>query len=716
MSEESLYIVLISIHGLIRGHDLELGRDADTGGQTKYVVELARALGEMDHVSKVDLLTQLVNDPDIDKDYSQKIENLSEKARIVRLDTGATGYIRKEELWDYLDYFTDNSLAFLNSQEQAPDILHSHYADAGFVGVRLSNLTGIPLVHTGHSLGRDKRRRLLATGLQSDEIDKIYNMSRRIDAEEEILANAELVITSTHNEIKDQYEIYDYYHPERMTVIPPGIDLEKFHPPQLGEKQPEIAGQIRKFLDEPDKPMILTLSRPDARKNIASLVQAYGESKQLQQLANLVVIAGNRDDIRSMEEGPKSVLTDLLVLLDYYDLYGKVAMPKHHNPDEVPGIYRLAAASGGVFVNPALTEPFGLTLLEAAACGLPLVATENGGPVDIIGNCKNGILVDPLDQKAIGRALRKLLNNNNYWLRCSDNGLKNIPEHYSWRAHAEAYLSRVGPLQSKRDLLPKVPRVRRPMQQHNRAIFSDIDLNLLGDKAALKEFIKVIREHRKTTTFGIATGRRLDSTLSVLKKNNLPVPDILITSLGTEIYYAPQLTPSSNWGNHIDHLWNPKAITRILADLPGLVPQDPQEQSRFKISYHYDPEHPDAPAIDEINSLLRQEEQAVNVIYSFGQYLDIIPIRASKGLALRYISSLWAIPIENILVAGGSGADEDMMRGNTLAVVVANRHEEELSDLAELEKIYFAEKPFAAGILEAIDYYKFFEDNEVVME
>ena len=710
---KSLYIMLISIHGLLRSDQLELGRDADTGGQTRYVVELAKALAALDQVRQLDLLTRRLVDPDVDEDYARPVEPLSENANIIRLDAGPDGYIRKEELWDHLDIFTDNALEWLNSRAQIPDLLHSHYADAGYVGVRLSNLTGIPLVHTGHSLGRDKRRRLLATGLQSGEIDRQYNMSRRINAEEEVLATADLIITSSNNEIKDQYEIYDYYQREKMTVIPPGIDLDKFYPPRLGEKQPAVAANIRKFLDEPDKPMILALSRPDVRKNIIGLVQAYGLSKRLQRLANLVIIVGNRDDIRSMEEGPKSVLTELLVLIDYYDLYGKVSMPKHHSVDEVPAIYRLAAATGGVFVNPALMEPFGLTLLEASACGLPLVATENGGPVDIIGNCNNGILVDPLNPEAIGKALWKLLDKNKFWRRYSTNGLNKIPRHYTWHAHAKNYLTRIEPLLGMRKLLPKSPKVIRPMQLHNRAIFSEIDLNLLGDRSTLKTFVKIILAHRKTTSFGITTGRRLDSALSVLKKNNIPLPDILITSLGTEIYYAPQLTPSVNWANHIDHLWNPKAITRILANLPGLLPQDVQEQSRFKISYLYNPEHPDAPTIDEINSILRREEQTVNVICSFGQFLDITPIRATKGLALRYISSLWAIPLDNILVAGGSGADADIMRGNTLAVVVANRHEEELSDLSDTEGIYFAQKPYAGGILEAIDYYNFFGDDEV---
>jgi sucrose-phosphate synthase len=120
-----------------------------------------------------------------------------------------------------------------------------------------------------------------------------------------------------------------------------------------------------------------------------------------------------------------------------------------------------------------------------------------------------------------------------------------------------------------------------------------------------------------------------------------------------------------------------------------------------------------APSLEEIVTLLRQKELAANVYCSFGQFLDIVPSRASKGQALRYVSQRLDIPLEQILVAGGSGADEDMMRGNTLAVVVANRHHEELSQLVEQERIYFASQPFATGILEAVDHYDFFNACEV---
>ena len=88
-------------------------------------------------------------------------------------------------------------------------------------------------------------------------------------------------------------------------------------------------------------------------------------------------------------------------------------------------------------------------------------------------------------------------------------------------------------------------------------------------------------------------------------------------------------------------------------------------------------------------------------------------MRASKGLALRWYAEQWEIPLDHILVAGGSGADEDMIRGNTLAVLVANRHDEELSDLIDLERVYYAKNPYAAGILDAIEYYDFFKTCKV---
>lgn len=706
-----LYILLISIHGLTRGQDMELGRDADTGGQTKYVVELLRALGERDEVGQADLLTRRIVDPNVSEDYAEATEKLSDSTRIIRIDCGEEGYLPKEALWDSLDNFADNALDYINSQDRLPDIIHSHYADAGYVGTRLSHQLNIPLVHTGHSLGRTKRKRLLASGMKRDVIEQRYNISRRIDAEEDTLGAATRVITSTNQEIIEQYGMYDYYQPDKMRVVPPGTDLDKFFPPQGNEHESAIFSDISRFLQDADKPIILALSRPDQRKNINTLVEAYGESEELKQSANLVIIAGNRDEIRDMDSGAQEVLSEIFLSIDAYDLYGKVAYPKHHRPDDVSIIYRLAASSGGVFVNPALTEPFGLTLIEAAASGLPIVATEDGGPIDIIGNCHNGYLIDPLDKQAMSDAILEVLEDKDNWKRLAHNGIKGVREHYSWQAHADKYLKLIKPVVDKSEPLTRMEVKRRPMLYHDRALFTDLDQNLLGNPESLNEFVRVIQENRRCTTFGIATGRRLDSALRVLRKYHIPLPDVLITSLGTEIYYMPNLTRDTAWSYHIDHMWKRRSVLHVLNQLPGLELQQKREQSKYKVSYFYDPAI--APDVNEIVHLLHQYDQSVNVVLAFGQYLDVVPVRSSKGFALRWFAEMWGIPLEHILAAGGSGADEDMMRGNTKSVVVANRHHEELSELADIESIYYADKPFAAGILQAIEHYDFFRDCRV---
>lgn len=704
------YLLLISVHGLIRGTNLELGRDADTGGQTKYVVDLAKSLAKLDEVAQVDLITRRVVDPHISDDYARPIEQLSDKSRIIRIDAGPEQYIPKEQLWDHLDSFMDNLVNWLNQQPRVPDIVHSHYADAGYVGVRLAHLFAIPLVHTGHSLGRDKRKRLLARGLTREAIERTYNIGRRIDAEEEILANADLVITSTHNEIEEQYGLYNYYDAERMAVVPPGTDLTQFYPPDDNEEIP-FTKQVDRFLKRPDKPMVLALSRPDERKNILTLIEAFGESTALQQAANLLIVAGNRDDIRDMDAGAQGVLTNILLLVDAYDLYGRVAIPKSHRADEVSQIYRMVAAGQGVFINPALTEPFGLTLLEAAASGLPIVATENGGPVDIISNCRNGELIDPLDKEDITQALLKLLRDKQAWSVASRNGIEGVRKHYSWQAHAKNYLAQLDALPTKYQPLPREQRPQRTIRYRDRAIFTDLDQNLIGNPGALKALVGSLRDNRKCVTFGIATGRRIDAALALMKKQGIPTPDVLISSLGTRIHYGQSLTVDDYWADHIDHHWDPKPIWRMISDLPGLKHQPKNEQTAWKLSFYYDPNN--APSIDEIIKLIRQKELTANVFCSFGQFLDIVPARASKGQALRYVSQRLDIPMEHILAAGGSGADEDMMRGNTLAVVVANRHHEELSQLVDQERIYFASRPHAGGILEAIDHYDFFNTCEV---
>ncbi|KAH7521660.1 hypothetical protein FEM48_Zijuj07G0056600 [Ziziphus jujuba var. spinosa] len=508
--EKKLYVVLISLHGLVRGENMELGRDSDTGGQIKYVVELSRALARMPGVYRVDLFTRQVSSPEVDWSYGEPTEMLtagpeddgvdvgeSSGAYIIRIPFGPRDkYLSKELLWPYIQEFVDGALAHILNMSKVlgeqigggqpiwPYVIHGHYADAGDSAALLSGALNVPMVLTGHSLGRNKLEQLLKQGRQSKEdINSMYRIMRRIEAEELSLDAAELVITSTKQEIEEQWGLYDGFdvklekvlrararrgvnchgrYMPRMVVIPPGMDfssvvVQEDTPEADGELTqliggsdgmsspkglPAIWAEVFRFFTNPHKPMILALSRPDPKKNITTLLKAFGECRPLRELANLTLIMGNRDDIDEMSTGNASVLTTVLKLIDKYDLYGQVSFPKHHKQSDVPEIYRLAAKTKGVFINPALVEPFGLTLIEASAHGLPMVATKNGGPVDIHQALNNGLLVDPHDQQAIADALLKLLSEKNLWLECRKNGWKNI-HLFSWPEHCRTYLTRI---------------------------------------------------------------------------------------------------------------------------------------------------------------------------------------------------------------------------------------------------------------------------------
>ncbi len=449
MSGNGLYIQLFSLHGLIRGHAQEMGRDADTGGQVKYVLELTRALAQREDISQVDLVTRLIEDKNVSPDYSREIEPLSEKARIVRIQCGGRKYLRKELLWPHLEEFIDKTIKFFKKQQRTPDIFHGHYADAGYIAKELAKAFDAPFIFTGHSMGRNKRDKLLGDGLTLQRINKHYAMDTRIQEEEKIIEKAGLIITSTQQEIDKQYGLYENFKNGCYKVIPPGIDFEIFYPyynyhldsehipEEIKQARIALLKELQRFWIHPEKPFIFTLCRPDHRKNITGLVEAYGVNPELQAIANLAVFAGIRQNIAEMEENERDVLTDMLLQMDKYDLYGKLAIPKKHDFEtEVPELYRLCAESRGVFVNPALVEPFGLTLIEASACGLPIVATNDGGPVEIVKNCSNGILVDARRSAEIADAIKSILINDDMWDEFSNNGITGVRNHYSWASHS----------------------------------------------------------------------------------------------------------------------------------------------------------------------------------------------------------------------------------------------------------------------------------------
>ncbi|TWU47653.1 Mannosylfructose-phosphate synthase [Rubripirellula tenax] len=714
-AEQPLKVTLISLHGLVRGHDLELGKDVDTGGQIKYVIELARELAAQSEIGSVELLTRQIIDPRCHEDYAKVEEPIAENAKIIRIPFGPKRYIRKEGLWPYLELFVDQALVHFR-RSGIPDLIHGHYADAGQAGAQLARLLHIPFVFTGHSLGRVKRQRLLAD--QGPEkaaaLEKKYKLKTRIEAEEFALETASMVVTSTNQEVELQYELYDHYAPDRMEVIPPGVDLVQFSPPSAEDQpaleSPEIASSINRFLTDSSKPMILAMARPDERKNLCKLVQVYGESSELQSLANLVLIMGTHDNVDDLPNAQAKIIKDVWKQIDLYDLYGKVAYPKTHKPSDVPELYRFATSLGGVFVNAALTEPFGLTLLEAGATGLPIVATNDGGPRDIVANCENGLLVDPLDGQAIENALLRALTEPENWQSWSQSGIDGTRKHYAWHNHARRYLRDLDDILRRSPVPALIATARqRRLPQFDRIIVTDLDNTLTGDEESLREFADMIAQNDHIG-FGIATGRRLDSAMELIEELNLPRPDVIDTDAGTQLHYGPTLTPDFSWRKQIGFAWQPAKIRELCATLPGFEIQPDVNQSEYKISYLLNTEI--APSISRIKKKLREAGLRARVIMSLGAYLDIVPVRGGSDFSMRHLLYKWGFSPEKMLVAGDSGNDAGMIMGRTLGVVVAN-HDKELKRLKGKPRVYFAETSHARGVLEGIAYYNFLDNIRI---
>jgi sucrose-phosphate synthase len=672
----------------------------------------------------VELFTRLVADKSVSDDYAQPVEEISDKCSIVRIQCGGRKYMRKELLWPHLEEYIDKTIKYIKRQKGFPILCTATIRTPATLPCSLAEIFGLPLVYTGHSLGRTKLSRLLNEGMPEKELIKKYKIDHRIQMEEQILKEADLIVTSTTQEIEGQYGLYQNKDIPDFKVIPPGLDIDKFYPfyhdalPEYEKTEPRMYAQasileeLYRFFKHPDKPLILSLCRPDKRKNIAGLIRAFGEDLELQSMANLAVFAGIRKDIATMEDNERDVLTEMLLLMDKYDLYGKMAIPKRHDFEyEVPELYRVAAEKRGVFVNPALAEPFGITLIEAAACGLPIVAPDDGGPLDIVRNCECGNLVNTSNSEEIAAAAKRIIIDSEKWKRYSKAGIMNVRKFYTWENHAVSYMKEIkrtsaGYKKNKMKIAAPSDPIGKRLAKLNYFLITDIDNTLIGDdNRQLAALLQLLNRQKSRIGFGAATGRTVESTKAYLEKFDVPAPDIIISSVGSEIYYGKDLHYDKGWDVHISDKWDRQKIVGLLQDFTFLTYQEEDTQRRFKVSYDMDP---GKDRLAMIHHRLVQNRCRYKMIYSHDKYLDILPYRASKGKALRYVSYKWEIPLTNFLVCGDSGNDEEMLRGEPKAIVVGN-YSSDLEPLKRLRNIYFAKQNCAGGILEGIEHYKFIE-------
>jgi sucrose-phosphate synthase len=246
----------------------------------------------------------------------------------------------------------------------------------------------------------------------------------------------------------------------------------------------------------------------------------------------------------------------------------------------------------------------------------------------------------------------------------------------------------------------------------DRLLVTDVDDTLTGDDEAMAVLMERLESTDARVGFGIATGRTLSGALELMHELRIPVPDVLITASGTELHYGTHLLPDRSWERQIRYRWDANEVHRVLGEIPGLE-RVYESETKYRLRYRLDPAG--APSLREIRRRVRQAGLRVTTILDHEIYLDVVPIRASCGFAIRFFCFKWNLEPQRLLVAGDSGNDWDMLSGDTLGVVVSN-HSPELDRLRGRPRVHFAKSPHARGILEGIEWYDFLGDIRVPAE
>ncbi len=455
-----MHIAFLNPQGNFDAHDSYWTEHPDFGGQLVYVKQVALAMDDLGHT--VDILTRQISDSDW-PEFAPQYDTYpgSDAVRIVRLPAGPPEFLRKELLWPHLVRdWVPNILQFYQNEGSLPDAFTTHYGDGGLCGVLLEAETAIPFTFTGHSLGAQKLDKLHPTPETLAEIDAHYYFSRRIAAERLSMNRSAVNITSTRQERHEQYG-HPAYHgavdvsdDRRFAVIPPGVNLAIFGSDARAAQEAEAQAHVEAMLardiaaDRRALPAIIASSRLDPKKNHLALVKAFAASPALQARANLVIFTGALDDpLRDASRAnptEQAVLAEMREVIETHNLWGKVSAFAVPGQPALAAAYRyFAQRPGSLFALTALYEPFGLAPLEAAAAGLPLVVTQNGGPSESLrdGEIEYGVLVDPADPADIARGLERLVGDPTAWAHFARAGRQRVLDRYTWDRTAAGYLN-----------------------------------------------------------------------------------------------------------------------------------------------------------------------------------------------------------------------------------------------------------------------------------
>lgn len=377
----------------------------DTGGMNVYVKEITRQLGTMG--VHVDVFTRSQNEH-----VPHVLHDLGYGNRVVHIPAGPEYPLPKKELITYIHEFVANIEYFADSKDIHYDLIHSHYWMSGLAAIALDKMWNIPKIQMFHTLGLMKNR----VAQSPEELEGEY----RIEGEKEVLKSAKRIIAATTAEYAQLLWLYQA-DVDKITVIPPGVDVGKFYPIPPDEAKEYIGVP-------PCQRMLLFVGRIEPLKGLDVLIEAIGIMHQDDEFKEdpfcLAIIGG---DPEVNQEQTDMEMARIKELTEQNGLNNLVTFLGKRSQDSLPYYYSAAEA----VVVPSQYESFGMVALEAMACGTPVVASQIGGLAYLIQDGITGYTV-PVDEPAqLADRLTLLLKDKNLRDQLGRHAVQ-IAQGYAW--------------------------------------------------------------------------------------------------------------------------------------------------------------------------------------------------------------------------------------------------------------------------------------------
>jgi len=486
-------IAIVTPHGYFAQEDV-LGRP-DTGGQVVYILDQVKAL-EHEMRERLDeqglkiepeiiVLTRLIPESE-GTTCDQRVEEISgtRNSYILRVPFRNNDsdiipqWISRFEIWPYLErYAYEAGKELVAELGGRPDLIIGNYSDGNLVASLMSHKLNVTQCNIAHALEKAK---YLYSDLYWQQNDPHYHFSCQFTADLISMNAADFIITSTYQEIAGtddnpgQYESYmtftmpnlyrvihgiDAYDP-KFNIVSPGADPKIYFAAgdtsrRFNDLLPVIEELIygkyrpdenRGVLGDQSKPIILTMARLDRIKNLTGLARLYGQNQELREHANLLIIGGHVNPEHSTDAEEVEQIHLMHDLFNEYELDGNARWLGAHLDKKVSGeLYRYIADGHGIFVQPALFEAFGLTVIEAMGSGLPTFATCFGGPMEIIKNGISGFHINPNNEDSISQLLVNFFtccqDESGHWDKIARGGLDRVEAKYTWKLYAERMMT-----------------------------------------------------------------------------------------------------------------------------------------------------------------------------------------------------------------------------------------------------------------------------------